>query len=219
MPADVLVFCTGWAPISPLYAPLLAEKLGLPVELNRCADVTKSEEQKDLRRVTHSWNDTKDEMILDRFPMLRKPPKFKAARPSHTPFRLYKAMVPHATQESHSVIFLGKLVVGNNFRAAEVQALWAVAYLDGNLQLDDPTIEREIDETVAWCRRRYLNKGKLGSWFYFDIIDYTDMLLAQLGLKSHRQKGWLKNFFGPCNAADLKKLVREYQSLYPSWHP
>lgn len=216
VPADVLVFCTGWAPISPLYAPMLAEELGLPVELNRRVNVTKSEEQKDLDRATQNRIDTEDQITLDRFPLLHRPPACKGARPAHTPFRLYKGMVPNATQDSHSVIFLGKMVVGNNFRTAEVQALWAVAYLDGNLQLDDRTIEREIDETVAWCQRRYLNKGDLGSWFYFDVIDYTDMLLAQLGLKSHRQIGWLKDLFAPCRAVDLKNLVEEYKSLYPS---
>lgn len=216
VPADFLVLCTGWLPISPLYAPLLAEELGLPVELNLCVNVPRLEAQKDLERTAESRNDTKDQSILDRFPMLQKPPECKGAKASHTPFRLYKAMVPCATRASHSVIFLGKMVVGNNFRAAEVQALWAVAYLNGNLQLDSVTIESEIDETVAWCRRRYLNKGDLGSWFYFDVIDYTDMLLSQLGLKSHRQKGWLKNFFAPCKAEDLKNLVKEYKSLYPS---
>lgn len=214
VPVDVLVFCTGWAPISPIYAPSLAEELGLPVELSRLVNVTKSEKQKDQNHVTQSHNDMEDQMILDRFPLLVDPPICKGARYSHTPFRLYKAMVPRTTQESRSVIFLGKMVVGNNFLAAEVQALWAVAYFDGNLELEDSSIEREIDKTLAWCRKRYLNKGELGSWFYFDVVDYVDMLLAQLGLKSHRQKGWLKNFFAPMKAVDLKSLVEEYKSSY-----
>ncbi len=218
VPVDILVFCTGWAPISPLYAPPLAEELGLPVKLDRRVGIATLDEKKDQDHATQSRSDAEDQVVLDQFPLLDKPPTYKGARPSHTPFRLYRAMVPDLTHNSHSVIFLGKMVVGNNFRAAEVQALWAVAYLDGNLHLDKLNVEREINETVAWCRRRYLNKGQLGSWFYFDVIDYTDMLLAQLGLNSHRQKGWLKNLFAPCKSADLKSLVEEYKASYPSQH-
>ena len=155
-----------------------------------------------------------DRNILHRFPLLRHPPTYRKAEPLHTPFRLYKAMTPIAGIEDHSIVFLGKMVVGNNFRVAEVQAIWAVAYLDGKIKLERQSIELEVSETVAWCRRRYLNKGELGSWFFFDVIPYTDMLLDQLGLRSHRQKGWLRDFFGPCKAADLKDLVHEYKSMY-----
>jgi len=188
------------------------------VKLSRRVGIATPDEEKDQDHATQSRSDAEDQVVLDKFPVLDKPPTYKGARPSYTPFRLYRAMVPDLTHQSHNVIFLGKMVVGNNFRAAEVQALWAVAYLDGNLHLDKLNVEREINETVAWCRKRYLNKGQLGSWFYFDVIDYTDMLLAQLGLNSHRQKGWLKNVFAPCKSADLKNLVEEYKSSYPSQH-
>lgn len=204
-PVDVFVFCTGWSIVSPIFASSLADQLGLPVELDHADARTKSEEQKELEDID----------ILDRFPVLQHPPQCDGGRPSFTPFHLYKAMVPEQTIHSHSLVFLGKMVVGNNFLASEVQALWAVAYLDGNLKLEKRSVEEETAQTVAWCRRRYLSKGALGSWFYFDVIDYTDMLLAQLGLKSHRQKGWWRNLFAPLKAADLRHLVKEYRSLYP----
>ena len=70
--------------------------------------------------------------------------------------------------------------------------------------------------TVAWDRRRYLNKGQLGSWFYFDVVAYADMLLEQLGLSSHRQKGWFGNLMDPCFASDLKGLVDEYKAKHRS---
>lgn len=105
------------------------------------------------------------------------------------------------------------MVVGNNFRTAEAQALWALAYLDGRIK-DLPAegqIEREVAETVAWDRRRYLNKGELGSWFYYDVVDYADALLEQLGLDSHRKgKGWYGDLVDPCFASDLKGLTQEY---------
>ena len=74
-------------------------------------------------------------------------------------------------------------------------------------------MEREIAATVAWDRRRYLNKGELGSWFYFDVVDYADALLEQLGLSSHRQKGWKGNLVEPCFAADLKDIGKEYSRI------
>jgi hypothetical protein len=47
-------------------------------------------------------------------------------------------------------IFLGHIVIDTNFRAAEYQALWAVAYLDG--QLSPPSkedMEREVAMSIV----------------------------------------------------------------------
>ena len=203
---DVLIMCTGWLPSSQLFPKPVALDLGLPM-----ANTESTPEE------TAGWEtleDRGDRNILARFPLLRYPPAHFKTKPLYTPCRLYKAMVPIVDIEDHSIIFLGNLIVGNNFRVAEVQALWAVAYLDGNIQLQRQGMELEIGETVAWCRRRYLSKGDLGSWFYFDALDYTDMLLEQLGLRSHRSRGWLKDLFGPCKAADLKYLADEYIKAY-----
>lgn len=152
-----------------------------------------------------------DTKILARFPHLARPPPYHKAEPTHTPFRLYKAMIPVTEPVDHSIAFLGKMVVGNNFRTAEVQALWAVAYLDGKIKLDPGLMEEDVAMTVAWNRRRYLNKGQLGSWFYFDVVAYTDMLLEELGLSSHRKKGPIGNLMDPCFAGDLKDLASEYK--------
>ena len=76
-------------------------------------------------------------------------------------------------------------------------------------------MEREVAETVAWDRRRYLNKGELGSWFYYDVVDYCDGLLEQLGLDGHRRgKGWVADLMDPCFAKDLKGVGEEYRRKY-----
>lgn len=118
-------------------------------------------------------------------------------------------MVP--TNHSMSgMVFLGHIVIGNNFRAAECQALWAVAYLDGQLSLpSQEEMEKEVAMSTAWRRRRYLTKGALGHWLYFDLVSYTDALLEQLGLRSHRKKRTSKDFCGLCVAEDLKNLLRD----------
>ena len=113
------------------------------------------------------------------------------------------------------IVFLGHIVIGNNFRAAECQALWAVAYLDGQLSLPfNEDMEREVAMSVAWCRRRYPSKGELGHWLYFDLVPYTDALLQQLGLESHRKKGRAKDLLTPCVAEDLKDLSSELKLKY-----
>ena len=201
LPVDIIVLCTGWNPISSLYSPTFAEMMGLPVALDNIGGTLEMEE-----KLMQSPNLTDDHFLS-----LRDRPRYRREMPLHTPFRLYRAMVPILEDDAQSILFLGKLVVGNNFRVAEVQGLWAVAYLDGHLPPGKFDMQQDIDETVSWCQRRYLNKGALGSWFFFDALDYTDMLLAQLGIRSHRQKGWWKSFFGPCMAMDLKNLVAEYK--------
>ncbi|KAL8709772.1 MAG: hypothetical protein Q9220_005558 [cf. Caloplaca sp. 1 TL-2023] len=204
IPVDVLVYCTGWSAKSTLFPPQEASKLGLSVPLKE-ADPESQSHWKALESAA-------DPIVLSRFPALKQPPAYRIIEPKDTPFRLYKAMAPPA-DDTHSIVFLGKMVVGNNFRTAEAQALWAVAYLNGHI-VDLPTqakMEQEIAETVAWDRRRYLNKGELGTWFYFDVVDYSDALYEQLGLSSHRQKGLLGNLMEPCFAADLKNLGNEYK--------
>ena len=210
IPIDVLVYCTGWSASSTIFPQDQAGALGLSVPL----DAIDSQTQKHWQTLEKAA----DPAILSRFPTLRHPPDYRKIEPAQTPFRLYKAMAPPLDVHStHSIVFLGKMVIGNNFFTAETQALWAVAYLDGRIRglPSQAQIEKEIAETVAWDRRRYLNKGELGSWFYYDVVDYSDALLEQLGLDSHRRgKGWIADLMDPCFAKDLKGIVEEYRKKY-----
>ncbi|KAJ9642278.1 hypothetical protein H2199_004658 [Coniosporium tulheliwenetii] len=201
--ADAIVYCTGWKICHPYLDNETAAQLGLPVHQDFCPP------QEIVR-----WQalDRKGEIkALERFPILCEPPSHLASTSALSPLRLYKGMLP---PHDHSIIFLGKLMLGNHFRNAEVQALWAVAALDGNICFPSTEdIGAEIADTVAWCRKRYLSKGELGNWLYFDMVPYTDTLLEQLGLKSHR-KTWPKDLLAPCVARDLRGLVNEYKELH-----
>jgi hypothetical protein len=85
-------------------------------------------------------------------------------------------MVP-TDPEIRGMVFLGHVVIGDNFRAAECQALWAVAYLESQLSLlSQGNMEREVAMSVAGRRRRYLSKGALGHWLYFVLVPYNDAL-------------------------------------------
>ncbi|KAL9594311.1 MAG: hypothetical protein Q9219_007105 [cf. Caloplaca sp. 3 TL-2023] len=212
IPVDALIYCTGWSPVSNILTPRQASELGLPVP---CDDADPQ-----VQKYWESLESAADPLVLSRFPILRHPPAYRKIEPKHTPYRLYQSMAPPSDIHStHSIVFLGRLVVGNNFCTAEAQAIWAVAYLDGQIKHlpSQAQIEREVAETVAWDRRRYLNKGELGTWFYFDVVDYCDGLLEQLGLKSHRKgKGWFAELRDPFFAKDLKGLVEEYKGKYQS---
>jgi dimethylaniline monooxygenase (N-oxide forming) len=149
-----------------------------------------------------------DERILRRFVMLRNPPKHYHRYESRTPYRLYHTMAPI---HDDSILFMNHVVAGAKLFAAEAQAIWAVAYWDRAFTL--PSVaEREDDiaHMIAWNKRRYLSNGELGHFAAFDSVPYVDRLLDEIGVTSHRKKGWLGNMFAPIMPADLGRVWREY---------
>lgn len=97
---------------------------------------------------------------------------------------------------------------------AEAQAIWATAYFDGNVKM--PSLEqaqREVAYMNAFSRRRYPSHGAAGDYLFFELIWYTDKLLEEVGLKSHRKKWWA-DWVDPCLATDLKGARDEYRNKY-----
>ncbi|KAL9040450.1 MAG: hypothetical protein Q9180_001897, partial [Flavoplaca navasiana] len=114
LPVDALVYCTGWSAHSNIFPTHIAFDLGLPVPL-RDADPQRQAHWEDLEK-------TADAVVISQFPNLKNPPAYRKIEPVETPFRLYRAMAP-PSDSTHSIVFLGKMVVGNNFRVAEAQAI------------------------------------------------------------------------------------------------
>lgn len=126
--------------------------------------------------------------------------------------RLYKIMLPI---EDQTIVLLGKTVIAHTFPAAEVSALWAVAALDGNIAF--PSVEamrEEVALVVAWSRRRYPSRGWQAMWFPWDLVPFTDMLLKQMGLVSHRGSTWWKDVTTPTSSGRLRGLIGEYKNKY-----
>ena len=206
VPADIIICATGWKTDHPYFDEHTAASLGLPVSAHSAS--TDSEMH---------WNNlarTAERSIIDRFPVLDGEWAKQQVVHKHVenntrlPFRLWRSIVPPSEP---SILFVGKVMLGNHFRASEVQALFACAVLDNGIIL--PTVgemEADISETLAWCRKRYLAKGLSGNWFYWDMVPYTDSLLADLGLSSHRSWCWMRDLLRPCYAEDLKGLLEEY---------
>ncbi|KAI4134761.1 MAG: hypothetical protein LQ341_005972 [Variospora aurantia] len=160
-----------------------------------------------------SADDLADDEVLTRFPILAEPPKHHHKAIQATPYRLYNGIAP---LDDRSIAFVGHFNVGNFFKGAECQAIWATAYLDGNLEL--PSIESRqltIARHIAWCKRRYLSNGELGNFLLHESNFYLDDLLQEVGLTSHL-RGWFSNWFRPGLARDLAGLRDEYVAKYSS---
>ena len=209
--ADAIVFATGWRTSHPSIQLTQSDEdsgpqLGLPSSAS------------DNNAVQARWEDLEDtyeEKILRRFPVLRDPPMHHEDRSSNSsPLRLYKGILP---VQDRSISFLGQMLLGNNFRSAEVQSLYAIAAIEGSLMLpSEQEIEKSIAEMVTWDRLRYLAKGRSGNWLYWDMVPYTDNLLDELGLQSHRHSSYWKDLFAPGFARDLKGLIDEYKIKHAS---
>ena len=209
VPTDVVLCGTGWNAGYPFFSPEQACRLGLPHD--PCNDPADE---------AQSWNDlmdAADRQILEKFPILtRPPPNCKPIGDANlTPARLYNGM---ASLTDTSIIFLGRARLSNNFRGAEAQAIWAAAYWDGNVTLPPAKQARgEAAYMNAFSRRRYPSRGVDGINFHTDLVWYTDKLICEAGLTSHR-KGWWKDWDEPCLASDFKDCKDEYLAKYGSNH-
>ncbi|KAL8883748.1 MAG: hypothetical protein Q9192_007015 [Flavoplaca navasiana] len=197
---DVLLCGTGWKPTSfDFFSADDLIRLGLPHKLE--------DEPSDITKLWHQMVQQADREVLDRFPILAEPPKHHHKASQRTPYRLYNGIAP---LNDSTIAFVGYFNVGNFFKGAECQAIWATAYLDGNLQL--PSIDSRqltIARHIAWCKRRYLSNGELGNFLLFESNFYLDELLQEVGLVSHLG-GWFTNWFKPGLARDLAGLRDEY---------
>jgi dimethylaniline monooxygenase (N-oxide forming) len=152
---DALVACTGWDARCGVFSSEQSMELGLPVDLR--------EESVPDRKYWESLIAEADKEVLLRFPRLEEPPVFPGRTNPTSITKLYRSMVPTNPEFSDgSIVFLGHIMARDTMTLAEIQALWAVAYLSGKLP---SKTKQEIDEDVAlviaWRRRRYLGDGNM----------------------------------------------------------
>ncbi|KAF7885626.1 uncharacterized protein EAF02_004135 [Botrytis sinoallii] len=207
IPSDAILCGTGWVPSLQYFTQAQCQEFGLPHILDH-------EEAKDEHAHWAKLEAEADVQVLATFPHLQSPPDHYQKTATHTPYRLYRHMVPisessSSEKDDRSIVFLGQIVVGNYFTTLECQSLWAVTYLDGKLDLPcKKEQEKDITLFTAWSRRRYLSNGQEGNNLIFDFIGHIDTLLKDLGLTSHR-KGWFKDLFAAMWAKDLRGLQAE----------
>jgi dimethylaniline monooxygenase (N-oxide forming) len=209
IPTDAILCGTGWKSSLQYFEESVAEELGLPFDLEK--ENPKSKEM---------WTNLEkqaDIETLKKFPQLASPPAHYHSPVTTTPYRLYRHIAPTGKDcqvDDCSIVFLGFIDVANSFLVALCQAMWATAYLDRKLKMPD-TLERRrsVASFRAWCRRRYLSRGEVWNNMTFELLGYTDSLLADLGLESHL-KGWFKYWMAPVTVADFKDLEDEYVGKY-----
>lgn len=198
-PCDAILCGTGWQRGLDMFSDDLKIELGLPYpkELESPESIMKWE----------GLVADADKGVCDQFHLLKDPPRHPYIEEHQTPYRLYRGMAP---LHDASILFMNHVVVANKLFGAEAQAMWAVAYFDG--QIGAPLAERESDIAtwIAWCRRRYLSNGSLGNSAGFDGVPYVDTLLQEMGVTAHRQKGWWGNWFAPVLPEDLGRAWAEY---------
>ncbi|KAF1998428.1 FAD/NAD(P)-binding domain-containing protein [Amniculicola lignicola CBS 123094] len=198
--ADAIIYATGWRDATPYLSPSAAYALGVAADP---AGIDPAREQ-----VWITFEKAAESQVVKRFPILAHPPPCYKPERKESPFRLYKGILPI---RDRSIAFLGKTELANHTYNAEIQSLFAVAALDGTLKLpEEDDMESDIALVRAWQTKRYPAKGGSGKWFWFDIVPYSDALLEELGLKSHRTRG-LGGMFKPTLAQDLKGLIGEYK--------
>lgn len=207
---DAVLCGTGWIPSLQFFTENQCQELGLPHNVD-----LKSEDDKTQWAELEAEADRK---VLATFPQLANPPPHYHKPVTHSPYRLYRNLVPISEAggaiHDRSIVFVGQIGVGNYFPMLECQSLWAAAYLDGRLALPSKEEqEKDVARFTTWCRRRYLSSGEEGNNMIFELIGYMDLLLRDLKLNSHR-KGWFKDLFAPLWAKDLKGLRGEFEKKF-----
>ncbi|KAG2416221.1 hypothetical protein HFD88_007414 [Aspergillus terreus] len=85
--------------------------------------------------------------------------------------------------------------------AAELQALWGFAFLNGWMEVrGQEEMELEAATFNAWTRRRYIEQGKKHSYFIYGYISYLDTLMRDLGLNPRQKKTFFEEWLTPYRA-------------------
>jgi len=206
VPADILFCGTGWSQNYPFLTQEQVVSFGLP-----------HLPEDDPEPVSNAWaslSEAADRQVLLEFPKLANPPEHYTVARNITPSRLYNGIAP---LDDDSIVFVGHVILSNAFRPAEAQAIWVTAYLDSKIRL--PARDEAMKEVAyvnAFSKRRYPAHGATGNYFHLDLVGYTDKLLADVGLTSHKQKGSWANFVDPCLASDYKDMKDEYLKKHGS---
>ncbi|KAI5808008.1 putative monooxygenase [Peziza echinospora] len=209
LPSDFVLLCTGWRDElhKSMFGPADWTRLGLPY----------FDESDSIFESVWGLHERKAESAIDKlFPILANPPALATPiTPNRNVWRQYRRMVPPslAAKGENSIVFLGQIYLMQTMFHAEVQALWAVAYLLGNIavpEIDD--MRKEIAQWNVWTRKRYLHRGNTMPYAIYDQIACCDRLLGDLGVSTKRRSNWFSEHFLPRGPRHYTGMFDEYQS-------
>jgi len=80
----------------------------------------------------------------------------------------------------YTLVFVGMTHTPATGMIAELQALWATAYLDGRIPLlgKKEKMEKEVAEVNVWMKRRYLNLGEKYANLTFEFMPVSFPFLS-----------------------------------------
>lgn len=211
---DAMIFATGWKVRHNVqFEPEgLEKRLGLPHESrerNELAEAADVETYKNFPKLKNQpvWNSH------------YKPLPGDPARQANLnePYRLYRFMVPPDADfiKAHDIGFVGMMGTFSNVINAELQGLWLTAYLDGKLTIDKSPDEIRWEATLhsQFEKRRHpFGYGHKHPDVIFEIMPYFDLMLTELGLKSHRKGGFFAEIFSPYGPEDYRGIVDEWKA-------
>ena len=197
---DVVVCATGWkkSPTFDFEKPTMMNPSGLDdADMDRLAEEA-------------------DRKILTMFPSLKDQPILQKKPRKITPMRLYRFIVPPAFIAKRNIAFAGRVSSVSTSMCAAIQGLWISTYMDGKLKRLPKTTNEAVDEAFLhsqWGKWRYpCGYGASIADFAFDALPYFDLLLHDLGLKSHRKSGPIAEILEPYKPWDYAGLVSEWTS-------
>ena len=118
--------------------------------------------------------------------------------------------------ESRNIAFVGHVNIYSTPVSAAIQALWVSAFFDGQLARlsKEPEIEQEVMLHTQWGKWRYpCGFGPSMPDVVFECVPYHDMLLNDLGMRTTKKSGWLREMFASYWPTDYRGLLDERKAL------
>ncbi|KAI0095845.1 hypothetical protein GGR51DRAFT_62478 [Nemania sp. FL0031] len=209
--ADYMIMCTGWGDHFGIFDTEHKAMIGLPAYGTEVV----SSEGGDI-----DWKpyyEAADKTVNEKLPFLSKPPNLKYTKRSdpalQKKWNLYRRVVPvsMAAKGDRSLAILGQIHTVQTPLVSEVQSLWAILYLLGEIELPDvDTMAKEVSLWNTWTRKRYLNQGLKHTYSLYDFISYIDTVFEDLKLDSHRKSNFVSELLSPYEPKDFNGFVDEY---------
>ncbi|KAI1308310.1 hypothetical protein F5Y03DRAFT_96919 [Xylaria venustula] len=210
--ADYLIMCTGWGDHFGMFDPKHKAMVGLPAYGDH---VETPSDGQDIDWKT--YYEAADKTVDEKLPFLANPPKLmysKGLDPAlQKKWNLYRRVVPvsMAAKGDRSLAILGQIHTIQTPLVSEVQSLWAILYLLGEIELPDvDTMAKEVSLWNTWTRKRYLNQGQKHTYSLYDFISYIDSVFEDLKLDSRRKSNFLSELLSPYAPEDFNGFVDEY---------
>ncbi|KAI0466699.1 hypothetical protein F4859DRAFT_496388 [Xylaria cf. heliscus] len=210
--ADYMIMCTGWGDHFGIFDAEHKAKIGLPAYRDH---VEASPESQDVDWETYYTEANK--AVDKKLPFLADPPKLKYSKALDPALQkrwnLYRRVVPvsMAAKGDRSLAILGQIHTIQTPLVSEVQSLWAILYLLGEVELPDvDTMAKEVSLWNTWTRKRYLNQGQKHTYSLYDFLPYVDSIFEDLKLNSHRKSNFVSELLSPYAPEDFNGFVDEY---------